>query len=83
MGYTNDFAQLMTVAPAVLSCIITITAGYVSGKTKMRRGVYTMLFCVLATLGYVLIISTHNSHVQYAGAFSVISGSVYSIIISG
>lgn len=65
MGYSDDFAQLMTVSPTVLGCIITITAGYVSDKTK-RRGVYMMLFCVLAILGYGLIISTRNSHVQYA-----------------
>ena len=38
MGYINDFSQLMKVAPAVLGCIKTITAGYASDKTK-RRGV--------------------------------------------
>ena len=39
------------------------------------------LFCVLSILGYVLIISTRNSHVQYAGAFLAISGSMYAITI--
>ena len=80
MGYFDDFAQLMTVAPVVLGCIITITAGYASDKTE-RRGVYMMLFCVLAMLGYVLMAFAYNSHVQYAGAFLAISGSVYSITI--
>ncbi|EDR02787.1 uncharacterized protein LACBIDRAFT_239030 [Laccaria bicolor S238N-H82] len=73
MDYFNDYTQLMTVAPAVLGCIITIVAGFISDKTK-RRGAYMMLFCVPAILGYVLMISTRDSHVQYAGAFLVISG---------
>lgn len=78
MSYINDFAQPMTVALAVLGCIITITAGHVSDKTKR----YGLSVCVLAILGYVLMISTHNSHMQYPGAFLVVSGSVYSVTIS-
>ena len=80
MSSINDPAQLMTIPPAVPGCTITITAGYVSDKTK-RRGVYMMLFCVLAILGCVLMISTYNIYVQYAGAFLVISGSLYFITI--
>ena len=80
MGYTNNASQLMTVPPYVLGCITTITAGYVADKTK-RRGVYMMFFCVVAILGFVLLISTRNPHVQYLGTFLVVSGSVCSVTI--
>lgn len=73
MGYTNNASQLMTVPPYVLGCVTTITAGYVADKTK-RRGIYMMIFCVVAILGFVLLISTRNPHVQYFGTFLVVSG---------
>lgn len=41
-----------------------------------------LLFCVLAILVYVLMISTHDSRAQYAGAFLALSGSVYTVTIS-
>ncbi|KDR66528.1 hypothetical protein GALMADRAFT_273465 [Galerina marginata CBS 339.88] len=73
MGYTNNQSQLMSVPPYVLGCIATISGGYAADRAK-HRGVFMMGFCVVAIIGFVLLISTHNPHVQYLGTFFVVSG---------
>ena len=73
MGYTNNESQLMTVPPYVLGCIATITGGILADKSK-KRGPYMIFFCVVAIAGFIMLISTKNPHVQYAGTFFVVSG---------
>jgi sugar phosphate permease len=73
MGYTNNKSQLMSVPPYVVGCIATISAGYAADKYK-KRGPFMMLHCVIAIVGFVLLISTKNPHVQYAGTFFAVSG---------
>jgi len=73
MGYTNNESQLMTVPPYVLGCIATISGGFLADKSK-KRGPYMMFFCIIAIIGFVLLIATKNPHVQYAGTFLVVSG---------
>lgn len=73
MGYTNNQSQLMSVPPYVLGCVATITGGFLADKYK-RRGVFMMGFCVCAIAGFILLISTKNPHVQYAGTFLAVSG---------
>ncbi|PPQ92915.1 hypothetical protein CVT25_000501 [Psilocybe cyanescens] len=73
MGYTNNQSQLMSVPPYVLGCVATISAGYFADRSK-ERGRYMMGFCLVAILGFVLLISTSNPHAQYAGTFFAVSG---------
>jgi len=73
MGYTNNQSQLMSVPPYVLGCIVTISAGFLADKSK-KRGPYMMFFCLVAIAGFVMLISTHQPHVQYVGTFLVVSG---------
>ncbi|KAH9478028.1 putative transporter [Psilocybe cubensis] len=73
MGYSNNRSQLMSVPPYVVGCVATISAGYFADKSK-ERGRYMMACCLVAIFGFVLLISTSNSHVQYAGTFFAVSG---------
>ncbi|TFK43569.1 major facilitator superfamily domain-containing protein [Crucibulum laeve] len=73
MGYSNEKSQLMSVPPYVLGCVATIAGGYAADKSK-KRGVYMIGFCVVAILGFVMLISTHNPKVQYVGTFLAVSG---------
>jgi len=73
MGYTNNESQLMTVPPYVLGCMATITGGILADKSK-KRGPYMIFFCTVAITGFIMLISTKNPHVQYAGTFFVVSG---------
>ena len=73
MGYTDEKAQLMSVPPYVVGCIATISGGYLADRAK-KRGVYMMFFCVVAIIGFVLLISTDTPAVQYIGTFFAVSG---------
>jgi cyanate permease len=77
MGYTNNQSQLMSVPPYVLGCVVTITAGFLADRSKMR-GPYMIAFCLVAIIGFVMLIATHEPHVQYIGTFLVVSGYVIS-----
>lgn len=66
----------MSVPPYVVGCVTTISAGYFADRSK-ERGRYMMGFCLVAILGFVLLISTSNPHTQYAGTFFAVSGSVF------
>ncbi|TFK38868.1 high-affinity nicotinic acid transporter [Crucibulum laeve] len=73
MGYTNEQSQLMSVPPYVVGCVATIAGGWAADRSQ-KRGVYMIGFCVVAIIGFVLLISTHQPGVQYVGTFFVVSG---------
>ena len=73
MGYTNGKSQLMTVPPYVAACICTIGAGYLADRGR-QRGIYMMFFCIIAIVGFTMLISTNKPHVQYAGTFFAACG---------
>ena len=65
----------MTVPLYVVGCIAAIAGGYLSDRSK-KRGVYMIFFCVIAIIGFLLLISTTSPHMQYAATFFVVSGCV-------
>jgi Major Facilitator Superfamily len=73
MGYTNEKSQLMSVPPYVAGCVATILGGHLADKAK-QRGLFMMGFSLTAIIGFVLLISTDNPGVQYAGTFFAVCG---------
>lgn len=73
MGYTDEKAQLMSVPPYVVGCVATIGGGYLADRSK-KRGPYMMFFCIIAIIGFVMLISTNTPAVQYLGTFFAVSG---------
>ncbi|KAG9080073.1 hypothetical protein FRC06_007104, partial [Ceratobasidium sp. 370] len=73
MGYTNEKSQLMTVPPYVAACLCTIAAGKIADSHK-KRGPYMIFFCLLAIVGFTLLISSHKPGLQYAGTFLAAMG---------
>lgn len=73
MGYSNEKSQLMTVPPYVFACICTISAGMLADKHR-QRGVYMIFFCLVAMVGFAMLLSTHMPGVQYAGTFFAAAG---------
>ncbi|KIX97998.1 uncharacterized protein Z520_06077 [Fonsecaea multimorphosa CBS 102226] len=73
LGYTNEAAQLMTVPPYIVACFCCITGGYAADKLK-SRGFFMIGFSCAALLGLVLLISSQNPHVKYAGCFFFVAG---------
>ncbi|RXW21582.1 hypothetical protein EST38_g4281 [Candolleomyces aberdarensis] len=73
MGYTNEKSQLMSVPPYVAGCIATIAGGYFADRAQ-KRGTFMMGFCLVAIIGFVMLISTHIAAVQYVGTFFAVCG---------
>lgn len=73
MKYSNEKSQLMSVPPYVFGCIATILGGYFADRTR-QRGIFMMFFCLVAILGFVLLISTDKPGVQYLGTFFAVAG---------
>jgi len=73
MGYTSNESQLMSVPPYVVACLCTIAGGYFADRTK-KRGVFMIGFCVVALIGYSMLIATDAPKVQYAGVFFAACG---------
>ncbi|OCL11338.1 major facilitator superfamily transporter [Glonium stellatum] len=73
LGYTDNTAQLMTVPPYVVACILCISGGYMADRHG-QRGIYMIGFNLLAIIGFVLLISSPHAHVKYAGTFLAAAG---------
>lgn len=68
LGYDNNRAQLMTVPPYVVACLACLTTGYLSDKFATRA--LFMIFCnVVGIISMIVLVSTHDNHVKYAGTF--------------
>ncbi|KIW71098.1 hypothetical protein PV04_03303 [Phialophora macrospora] len=68
LDYTNETAQLMTVPPYIVACFLCITGGFAADKLK-TRGIFMIGFNITAIVGLIMLISSQNPHVKYAGCF--------------
>jgi MFS family permease len=75
MGYTSIQAQLHSVPPYVVACVLSITVAFVSDRTR-RRGVYLAGFAVVAIIGFALLRSPSikSLGVKYFAIFLVATG---------
>ncbi|KAL5337992.1 major facilitator superfamily domain-containing protein [Aspergillus crustosus] len=73
LGYQNETAQLMTVPPYVVACVFCIGGGFLADK-QGQRGLYMIFFNIVAIIGFVMLISSDNNGVKYAGTFFAASG---------
>ncbi|KAL4973567.1 major facilitator superfamily domain-containing protein [Aspergillus desertorum] len=73
LGYQNEEAQLMTVPPYVVACVFCITGGFLADR-QGQRGIYMIFFNVVAIIGFIMLISSDNNGVKYAGTFFAASG---------
>ena len=63
----------MTVPPYVVACVCCISGGWAADRLK-TRGVFMIGFFCTAILGLIMLISSDNPHVKYAGCFFFASG---------
>ncbi|KAL2825350.1 major facilitator superfamily domain-containing protein [Aspergillus cavernicola] len=73
LGYENEQAQLMTVPPYVVACVFCIGGGFLADRQR-QRGLYMIFFNIVAIIGFVMLISSSNNGVKYAGTFFAASG---------
>lgn len=68
MGYKGTKLQLLSVPPYAVAATMTILIGYIADRTR-QRGLCNMFSATLAIIGFTMLISTGNPHIQYAGTF--------------
>jgi hypothetical protein len=73
MGYASIQAQLHSVPPYVLACIVAIVVAFVSDKHQ-QRGLYLAIFGAIAVVGYAVLLTTTSAQSRYAGVFFVALG---------
>jgi len=73
LGYTNNMAQLMTVPPYVVACIVCIASGFMADRFK-TRGVFLIGNNCITLMGLIMLITSHNPQVKYAGTFFLAAG---------
>ncbi|KAH7121811.1 major facilitator superfamily domain-containing protein [Dactylonectria estremocensis] len=73
LGYANATAQLMSVPPFLLACILCVTAGWYADKLR-QRGVFMLAFLFTAMIGFIMLLATQNSAVKYVGCFLAAAG---------
>ncbi|KAF2112012.1 major facilitator superfamily domain-containing protein [Lophiotrema nucula] len=73
LGYTAVKAQLLTVPPNMGAFFIVLLVGVMSDKYRMR-GPFMLAGCLLAIIGYIMLIASTRTLVQYGGTFFVAAG---------
>lgn len=73
LQWTATKAQLLTVPPYVMACLIAIAVAYASDKTK-RRGIYLAVFSVFAATGFAILRWHSGANVRYMAVFLVTMG---------
>ncbi|KAH7002669.1 major facilitator superfamily domain-containing protein [Ilyonectria destructans] len=68
MGYQGTHAQLMSVAPYAAAATVTVAIGFLADRTRWR-GYLNMVTVTVGIAGFLMLISTSNPKVQYAGTF--------------
>ncbi|KAH7137729.1 major facilitator superfamily domain-containing protein [Dactylonectria macrodidyma] len=68
MGYQGTHAQLMSVAPYAAAATVTVAVGFLADRTRWR-GYLNMVTVTIGIVGFLMLISTSNPKVQYAGTF--------------
>lgn len=68
MGYTSTQAQLLTVPPYACAAVVTIAVGFAADRTR-QRGIYNIVFSLIGVVGFAMLLSTTQPHIQYAGTF--------------
>ncbi|KAF2676750.1 MFS general substrate transporter [Lentithecium fluviatile CBS 122367] len=73
LGYTRVTAQLFTVPPNMCAFVTVLLTGWFSDKWQLR-GPLMLVGCSVAIVGYIMLIASTTSSVQYGGTFLVAAG---------
>ncbi|KAK4937657.1 hypothetical protein LTR66_015169 [Elasticomyces elasticus] len=68
MGYSGTHAQLLSVPPYAVAAACTVAVGWIANRTG-RRGLCNICTCLLAIVGFAMLLATRNPKIQYAGVF--------------
>ncbi|KAK6439190.1 hypothetical protein LTR95_004609 [Oleoguttula sp. CCFEE 5521] len=73
LGWTATRAQLYSVPPYIVACLISISIAFVSDRTKMR-GIYLATFPLLCVIGFTILRVSNNENLKYMAVFFSAAG---------
>lgn len=73
LGYTATTAQLFTVPPNIAAFLLVLISAGFSDRLR-ARGPFMLGGCLLAIIGYVMLIVAKRPAVSYGGTFFVAAG---------
>jgi predicted MFS family arabinose efflux permease len=68
MGYTGTRGQLMSVPPYAAGAVCTVLVGVIADRT-LQRGYCSMACSLVSIAGFIMLISSADPRIQYAGVF--------------
>lgn len=68
LGYSSTRANLLSVPPYAAAAVMTVGVGFYADRTG-RRGLANMVVSCIGIIGFIMLISTSNPNVKYAGTF--------------
>jgi MFS family permease len=68
LGYSTTKAQLLSVPPYALACILTIVIGWRSDRTN-QRGLFNIGVSLLGILGFGILIGSRSAPLSYVATF--------------
>ena len=75
LGYAALTAQLLTVPPYMAGFVSVLAVCWASDRLKMR-GVFIIGGCLVAAIGFIMLLAGDRAAVRYAGTFFVSVGSI-------
>lgn len=68
----------MTVPPYAIACAFCVLGGYLTDRFR-KRGYFVIGFLCSGILGFIMLVSSSNAHVKYAGTVFAAIG-IYSSV---
>ncbi|KAL7275393.1 hypothetical protein RUND412_001671 [Rhizina undulata] len=68
LGYSSTRAQLLSVPPYVVACILTITVGWLSDRYN-KRGLFNIGTSLLGVIGFGILVGSQNAALSYVAVF--------------
>lgn len=73
LGYKAVDAQLFTVPPYTLACVVTLTSAYLSDRLNLRSP-FIIINALLGIVGFIILLCSKSSVLGYIAMFLACSG---------
>ncbi|KAJ3718073.1 major facilitator superfamily domain-containing protein [Lentinula guzmanii] len=73
LGYTAADAQLMSVPPYAVACIVALIASFISDRYRCR-GIVCIVSVLFCAIGFAMFLGSQSKRVQYGSLFFSVTG---------
>ena len=73
LGYSSAQAQLLTIPPYAVACVLTLVVAVLSERTHLRAP-FIMCSSAVGCIGYILLLAQNRPGISYLGTFFAAAG---------